>query len=113
MRIHYHKGLEPLALGHEVRLLPPAHVKPYVKRGKTDGETDCDPVAPRKLTHDAGAICEEVTGPTVRYAPVKSREQRGMRIPHNARDLLVTSQTPRATSCPRVPNRSATDNLPR
>ena len=53
-----------LSLGHEVRLKPPAYVKPYVKRGKTDAA-------------DAEAICEAVSRPTMRFVPVKSVEQPG------------------------------------
>ena len=49
---------ELTAIGHEVRLMPPAYVKPYVKRGKTDAV-------------DAKAICEAVTRPTMRFVPVK------------------------------------------
>lgn len=48
-------------VGHEVRLMPPAYVKPYVKRGKTDAV-------------DAEAICEAVTRPTMRFVPVKSAD---------------------------------------
>ena len=55
----HHWGREIAALGHEVRLMPPAYVKPYVKRGKTDAV-------------DAEAICEAVTRPTMRFVPVKS-----------------------------------------
>jgi len=53
---------EIAALGHEVRLIPPAYVKPYVKRGKTDAA-------------DAEAICEAVTRKTMRFVPVKSADQ--------------------------------------
>ena len=53
---------ELIKLGHEVRLMPPAYVKPYVKRGKTDAA-------------DAEAVCEAVTRPTMRFVPVKSPEQ--------------------------------------
>lgn len=49
------------ALGHEVRLIPPAYVKPYVKRQKNDAA-------------DAEAICEAVTRPNMRFVPVKSEE---------------------------------------
>ena len=49
-------------LGHEVRLMPPAYVKPYVKRGKTDA-------------NDAEAICEAVTRPTMRFVAIKSEQQ--------------------------------------
>ena len=54
---HWARGLD--ALGHEVRLMPPAYVEPQVERGKTDAA-------------DAEAICEAVTRPTVRFVPVKS-----------------------------------------
>jgi transposase len=50
---------ELIKLGHEVRLMPPAYVKPYVKRSKTDAA-------------DAEAVCEAVTRPTMRFVPVKS-----------------------------------------
>ena len=50
------------ALGHEVKLMPPAYVKPYVKRGKTDAG-------------DAAAICEAVGRPTMRFVAMKSPEQ--------------------------------------
>ena len=49
---------ELMRLGHQVRLMPPAYVKPYVKRGKTDA-------------NDAEAICEAVTRPTMRFVAVK------------------------------------------
>jgi transposase len=55
----HHWARELMAIGHEVRLMPPASVKPYVKRGKTDAA-------------DAEAICEAVTRPTMRFVAVKS-----------------------------------------
>src|SRR5436189_5422503 len=58
----HHWARELVGLGHEVRLMPPAYVKPYVKRGKTDAG-------------DAEAICEAVTRPTMRFVPIKSVEQ--------------------------------------
>ena len=67
-------------LGHEVRLMPPAYVKPYVKRGKTDA-------------NDAEAICEAVTRPTMRFVPVKSPEQQAALALHRTRDLLVKQRT--------------------
>ena len=76
----HHWGRELLALGHEVRLMPPAYVKPYVKRGKTDAA-------------DAEAICEAVTRPTMRFVAVKSREQQGVLMLHKTRDLLVRQRT--------------------
>ncbi len=67
-------------LGHEVRLMPPAYVKPYVKRGKTDAA-------------DAEAIAEAVTRPTMRFVPVKTAEQQSVLMLHKARDLLVRQRT--------------------
>jgi len=67
-------------LGHEVRLMPPAYVKPYVKRGKTDAS-------------DAEAICEAVTRPTMRYVAIKSCEQQAALTVHRTRDLLVKQRT--------------------
>lgn len=67
-------------LGHEVRLMPPAYVKAYVKRGKTDAA-------------DAEAICEAVTRPTMRFVAVKSPEQQAALAMHRTRDLLVKQRT--------------------
>jgi transposase len=67
-------------LGHEVRLMPPAYVKPYVKRGKTDAA-------------DAEAICEAMTRPTMRFVAVKSSEQQAVLMVHKARELLVRQRT--------------------
>jgi transposase len=58
----HHWARELQKLGHEVRLMPPSYVKPYVKRGKNDAV-------------DAEAICEAVTRPTMRFVTVKSRDQ--------------------------------------
>ena len=71
---------ELCALGHEVKLMPPAYVKPYVKRGKTDAG-------------DAAAICEAVTRPTMRFVAIKSPEQQSLLAVHRARDLLVRQRT--------------------
>ena len=71
---------ELIGLGHEVRLMPPAYVKPYVKRGKTDAG-------------DAEAICEAVTRPTMRFVPIKSVEQQAALSLHRTRDLLVRQRT--------------------
>ena len=57
----HHWARELARLGHEVRLIPPSYVKPYVKRQKND-------------MADAEAICEAVTRPTMRFVPVKSPE---------------------------------------
>lgn len=67
-------------LGHEVRLMPPAYVKPYVKRGKSDAS-------------DAEAICEAVTRPTMRYVAIKSVDQQAALALHRTRDLFVKQRT--------------------
>jgi transposase len=67
-------------LGHEVRLMPPAYVKPYVKRNKTDGR-------------DAEAICEAMQRPSMRFVAVKSPEQQAVLALHRARELLVRQRT--------------------
>ncbi len=67
-------------LGHEVRLLPPAYVKPYVKRGKSD-------------RIDAEAICEAASRPTMRFVPVKTVEQQSLTALHRCRELLVKTRT--------------------
>jgi transposase len=71
---------ELIKFGHEVRLMPPAYVKPYVKRGKTDAA-------------DAEAVCEAVIRPTMRFVPVKSPEQQAALSMHRTRDLLVKQRT--------------------
>ena len=76
----HHWARELLKLGHEVRLMPPAYVKPYVKRGKTDA-------------NDAEAICEAVTRPTMRFVAVKSPEQQAALGLHRTRELLVKERT--------------------
>lgn len=68
------------ALGHEVRLLPPTYVKPYVKRQKNDAA-------------DAEAICEAVTRPNMRFVPVKCAERQGVLVLHRTRDLLIRQRT--------------------
>jgi transposase len=69
------------ALGHEVRLLPPAHVKPYVKLGKKNDAAD------------AAAICEAVTRPHMQFVKVKTADQQAALTLHRARDLLVGQRT--------------------
>jgi transposase len=66
--------------GHDIRLIPPSYVKPYVKRGKSDAA-------------DAEAICEAVTRPTMRFVRVKSPEQQALLSLHRARDLVVRQRT--------------------
>jgi transposase len=71
---------EIAALGHTVKMMPPAYVKPYVKRGKTDAA-------------DAEAICEAVTRPTMRFVPTKTIEQQSVLMLHKTRDLLIKQRT--------------------
>lgn len=68
------------ALGHEVKLMPPAYVKAYVKRGKNDAA-------------DAEAICEAVRRPTMRFVPVKTPEQQSILMVHRTRALVVRQRT--------------------
>lgn len=68
------------ALGHEVRLMPPSYVRPYVRRGKNDAA-------------DAAAICEAVRRPGMRFVPVKEEEQQAALMLHKARALLVRQRT--------------------
>lgn len=68
------------ACGHTVRLMPPAYVKPYVKRHKNDAA-------------DAEAICEAVTRPSMRFVATKTREQQSCLTLHRTRHLLMRHQT--------------------
>lgn len=68
------------ALGHDVRLIPPAYVKPYVKRQKNDAA-------------DAEAICEAVSRPGMRFVPAKTEEQQSVLVLHRSRDLLMRQRT--------------------
>ena len=67
-------------MGHEVRLMPPAYVKAYVRRQKNDAA-------------DAEAICEAVTRPNMRFVPIKSAERQGVLVLHRTRELLVRQRT--------------------
>jgi transposase len=76
----HHWSRELRALGHTVRLMPPAYVKPYVKRHKNDAT-------------DAEAICEAVTRPNMRFVPTKTEEQQSCLTLHRARHLFIRQQT--------------------
>jgi transposase len=71
---------EIAALGHDVRMMPPAYVKPFVKRGKTDAA-------------DAEAISEAVTRKSMRFVPIKSAEQQAASMVLRTRALLVGQKT--------------------
>ena len=76
----HHWGRELTRLGHEVRLIPPSYVKPFVRRGKTDAA-------------DAEAICTAVIQPTMRFVPIKTEAQQAVLMQHRARDFLVRQLT--------------------
>ena len=76
----HHWGRELQALGHTVRLIPPSYVKAYLKRSKNDA-------------NDAAAICEAVTRPSMRFVPIKTREQQSALMLHRTRQLLVRQRT--------------------
>ena len=76
----HHWGRELEKLGHEVRLMPPHYVKPYVKRNKNDAA-------------DAEAICEAVQRPTMRFVPIKTPEQQSVLMVHRTRHLFVRQRT--------------------
>ena len=77
----HHWSRELQALGHAVRLMPPAYVKPYVKRQKNDST-------------DAEAIREAVTRPNMRFVPTKTVEQQSCLMLHPARHLFIRQQPP-------------------
>jgi transposase len=80
---------ELTALGHTVKLMPPAYVKACVKRNKNDAA-------------DVDAICEAVGRPSMRFVPVKDAEQQSVLMLHRARSLLVRQRTMlvKCAACP-------------
>src|SRR5213076_1614785 len=76
----HHWSRELQALGHTVRLMPPAYVKPYVKRQKNDAA-------------DAEAICEAVTRANMRFVETKTPEQQSCLMLHRTRQLFIRQQT--------------------
>ena len=76
----HHWSRELKALGHTVRLMPPAYVKPYVKRQKNDAT-------------DAEAICEAVGRPNMRFVATKTPEQQSGLMLHRTRHLFIRQQT--------------------
>ena len=76
----HHWSRELKMLGHNVRLMPPAYVKPYVKRQKNDAT-------------DAEAICEAVTRANMRFVETKTPEQQSCLMLHRTRQLFIRQQT--------------------
>jgi transposase len=76
----HHWSRELQSLGHTVRLMPPAYVKPYVKRQKNDAA-------------DAEAICEAVTRANMRFVATKTPEQQSGMVLHRTRHLFIRQQT--------------------
>ena len=76
----HHWSRELQSLGHKVRLMPPAYVKPYVKRQKNDAT-------------DAEAICEAVSRPNMRFVATKTPEQQSCLMLHRTRHLFIRQQT--------------------
>lgn len=79
------RGLAPLggllqSFGHEVKLIPPQYIKPYVKRGKNDAA-------------DAEALCEAMSRPTMRFVPVKTAKQQAVLMLVGLRDRLIRNRT--------------------
>ena len=75
-----HWARELQKLGHDVRLISPQFVKPYVKSNKNDAS-------------DAEAICEAVNRPNMRFVPIKQIEQQDIQNLHRIRERLVKGNT--------------------
>src|SRR5919205_57491 len=76
----HHWARELAKLGHEVRLMPPQYVRPYVKTNKHDAA-------------DAEACCEAVRRPGMRFVPIKSEGQRALLMLHRVREQLLKQRT--------------------
>ena len=87
-------GREIAALGHEVRLVPPIYVKPFVKRNKNDAA-------------DAEAITEAAQRPTMHFVAVKTEAQQAQAMLFHTRDLLVRQRTRRVRRRAHAPRRPA------
>jgi transposase len=76
----HHWARELIKLGHDARMMPPAYVKPYVRRQKNDAA-------------DAAGICEAVTRPSMRFVGVRTLENQAALMHHKARGMLVAQHT--------------------
>ena len=76
----HHWARELIKLGHDARMMPPAYVKPYVRRQKNDAA-------------DAAGICEAVTRPSMRFVGVRTLENQVALMHHKAREMLVAQRT--------------------
>ena len=76
----HHWARELIKLGHDARMMPPAYVKPYVRRQKNDAA-------------DAAAICEAVTRPSMRFVEARSLENQAALMRHKTREMLVSQRT--------------------
>jgi transposase len=76
----HHWGRRLQTLGHQVRLIPPAYAKAYVRRNKTDPA-------------DAEAICEAVSRPSMRFVPIKREADQAMAAVHRVRERLIAQRT--------------------
>jgi len=76
----HHWARQFQSFGHDVRLIPPSRVKPFVGRQKNDAA-------------DAAAICEAAQRPSMRFAAVKTEKQQALLLDHRARDLLIRQRT--------------------
>ena len=76
----HHWARELIKLGHDARMMPPAYVKPYVRRQKNDAA-------------DAAGICEAVTRPSIRFVGGRTLENQAALMHHKAREMLVAQRT--------------------
>src|SRR5271169_5408027 len=76
----HHWARELVKLGHDARMMPPAYVKPYIRRQKNDAS-------------DAAAICEAVRRPSMRFVGVRSLKNQAALMRHKAREMLVLQRT--------------------
>ena len=76
----HHWARELIKLGHDARMMPPAYVKPYVRRQKNDAA-------------DAAGICEAVTRPSMRFVGVRTLENQAALMHHKLREMLVAQRT--------------------